>query len=96
MKIQKSLIERALNDIDSNATIDGVQLGDEEYVTLLNFTEPPDALRFMASLALRLREIDSHIGVLASVAAVETVSRKGRTTVRFRGWQLVTEAGKAS
>jgi len=88
MKIDGSLIETALNDISVHAGVTGYELGDGEYVTALEFAESRDALRFMTSLALRLREVDTDIGVLASVAAVETISTRRRTVVRFRGWKL--------
>lgn len=88
MKIEKNLLTDVLADIVTYASITGYQLGDEEFVTILEFTEPEDALRFMACLAMHLRRTETHSSVLASVAAVETFSRKGRTTVRFRGWEL--------
>lgn len=88
MEVHKSFIQNALDDVNAYATIIGLQLGDEEYVALVEFVDLRDALRFMAALALRLREAETHIGVLAMVAAVEVAARPGRTVVRFRGWEL--------
>jgi hypothetical protein len=88
MKISKELLLVALADACAQAAIAGFQTGDEEYVTVLEMEDQHAAMRFMASLALRLNEVETPAGVRASVAAARLVHGKGRTIVRFPGWQL--------
>ena len=88
MKIDKTLMEDALADISIHAIIIGIQLRHEEYVTILEFAGIEEALRFMASLAMGMCQFKSYAAVLASLATIETVQMKGRTKIRFRGWEL--------
>lgn len=92
-KIRKSVLLTALDDVNVKAEIAGLELGHEEYVTLLTFKHPDDAARFLVGLTVVLSEEERLADILNVVAnaSFRLVVRNTKIFIRFPGWHLVEE-----